>query len=179
MFDQLLATVTSRTYLGQVTALDLAELRARRSECQHVEETLSYLRRVVQGELDIVVGELERRRSGGDRDDLSDLVARLPQLLSSRVATGTGGRFTNPSAPDDDTGSLGHELNVLMSTHDLNELPERSDDQLRIAAAELGGFEAKLSTVRRQLHDRIDEMQAELVRRYRTGEATVDKLLHD
>ena len=179
MFDEMLASVSSPTYLGDVSAFDLAELRARRGECQHVEETLSYLRRVVQGELDIVVGELERRRSGGDRDDLSDLVARLPQLLSSRVTTGTGGRFTVPSIPDNDTGSLGIELGALVTQHDLSELPNRNDDQLRMAAAELGAFEAKVSTLRRTLHDRIDAMQAELVRRYRTGEASVDKLLHD
>ena len=179
MFDELLTTVNAPTYLGDVSALDLAALRARRGECQHVEETLSFLRRVVQGELDIVVGELERRRSGGDRDDLSDLVARLPQLLSSRVSTGTGGRLTVPTAPDEDTGSLGIELGALLTQHDLSELPARNDDQLRMAAAELGGFEAKVSTLRRSLHDRIDAMQAELVRRYRTGEASVDKLLHD
>ena len=36
----------------------------------------------------------------------------------------------------------------------------------------------RVSTLRRAMFDRIDTLQAELTRRYREGETTVDDLLH-
>jgi hypothetical protein len=38
-------------------------------------------------------------------------------------------------------------------------------------------FENDLSALRRRLHERIDALQAEIGRRYRDGEASVDSLL--
>jgi len=44
-------------------------------------------------------------------------------------------------------------------------------------AESLAGFERTVSALRRTLFDRIDAIEAELTRRYRTGEASVDSLL--
>ena len=41
----------------------------------------------------------------------------------------------------------------------------------------LHALERQVSTERRRLHDVIDALQIELIRRYKTGEASVDGLL--
>ena len=64
-----------------VERLDLAELRARREEAEAEEADVSYLRRLLQGRLDILRAELERRSAGGDQD-VAALLAGLPAILS-------------------------------------------------------------------------------------------------
>jgi chaperonin cofactor prefoldin len=44
-------------------------------------------------------------------------------------------------------------------------------------AERLTELEARISDQRRALHERIDKLQAEIVSRYKTGEASVDGLL--
>ena len=46
--------------------------------------------------------------------------------------------------------------------------------QIRVALAEV---EADLSARRRQVFERLDALSAEITRRYRTGEASVESLL--
>lgn len=177
MFDERLEQILDRAYLGDLTAYDMTTLRAKRADCQQIEETLSYLRRLAQGELDVLIGEINRRDAGGDPSELSDLIAQLPQLLASKVQTGNGGRFANPQAPDLDTGSIGADLTRLMSVLNLSGLPDCPTDDLRSASDQLVDYETKVSGLRRQLHDRIDAIQAEVIRRYRDGEASVEGLL--
>ena len=54
---------------------------------------------------------------------------------------------------------------------------DADDDDLARATRELGELEAEVSAVRRKLFDRIDTLQGEITRRYRTGEASVETLL--
>jgi hypothetical protein len=54
-----------------------------------------------------------------------------------------------------------------------------SDEALDRVSAGLSEFEAARSHERQELFARLDALSAELVRRYRDGEATVDKLLAD
>ena len=44
-------------------------------------------------------------------------------------------------------------------------------------ADQLTAFEQRVSGHRRELFERIDALQAEITRRYKTGEASVDSLL--
>ena len=60
-------------YLGDLASLPMNDVRAMRAECQEVETGLSYLRRLVQGRLDIVGVERQRRRDGGEPGELSAL----------------------------------------------------------------------------------------------------------
>jgi len=52
-------------------------------------------------------------------------------------------------------------------------------DGLQSAIDELGAFENARSGERRSLFDQIDELTAELVKRYKDGGANVDALLND
>jgi hypothetical protein len=164
-------------YLGDVQARPMDEVRRMRAECQEVETGLSLLRRVVQGRLDIVGLELARRAEGGDPADLPDLIARLPEILSDRTHAPGVGRLPQLMAPGELPPHLEAELDGIVGPGAITDLPSVGDDDLRTIAESLEAFEHKVSGQRQALFERIDALQAEITRRYKTGEATVDALL--
>ncbi len=164
-------------YLGNLTARDMDEVRDMRKECQEVETGLSLLRRVVQGRLDIVGVELQRRAEGGDPDDLPDLIARLPEVLSDRTHAPGVGRLPQMMTPGEMPPELEAELDAIVGTGHLADLPSVDDAALHSMAGQLDAFEQRISGQRRDLFERIDALQAEITRRYKTGEASVDSLL--
>lgn len=164
-------------YLGDLRSRSMDEIRRMRAECQEVETGLSLLRRVVQGRLDIVGVELARRAEGGDPADLPALIAALPEVLSDRTAAPGAGRLPQLMAPAEMPADLEAELDRIATPGQMADLPAQSDDELRRIAAELEAFERRVSAQRKQLFDRIDALQAEITRRYREGEASVDSLL--
>jgi hypothetical protein len=172
-----LDTILEPGYLDDLEARPLEEIRSKRAECQAIETTLSYLRRLVQGRLDIVGVELARRRGGGDPGDVSSLVEQLPQILADRLRAPGVGRLPQHLEPGDAVPDLEAELDEVTAGHDVSALPACSDDELATLLAGLESFEHKVSGLRRALFDRIDALQAELTRRYKSGEATVDSLL--
>src|SRR5262249_23513585 len=62
--------ITAPGFAEDLQDLSLTDLRAKRDECLAEREYLSLLRRLVQGRLDIVRAEVERRRTGGDPSTL-------------------------------------------------------------------------------------------------------------
>jgi hypothetical protein len=60
----------------------VGELRSKRAECRRIEDLVSYLRRVVQGQIDLVVAEMEIRLGGGASDHQHQLVEDLPSILA-------------------------------------------------------------------------------------------------
>ncbi len=148
-----------------------------RTSCQEVETALSMLRRVVQGRLDIVGLELTRRVDGGDPADLPDLIARLPELLADRTHAPGVGRLPQIMAPGELPPELDAELDAILGSGRLADLPGLDDEVLRSLADQLETFEHKVSGQRQALFDRIDALQAEITRRYKTGEATIEALL--
>ncbi|MGH9188762.1 MAG: AmfC protein [Acidimicrobiales bacterium] len=163
--------------LDDVASLPMQDLRRLRAECAAVETKVSYLRRLVQGRLDIVGAELRSRADGGPPVDLPSLVDQLPQILSDRVrAVGPGRLPVSVALPDDDD-ELTAELDEMLGAGRLSELSEMTDADLQALAEELAGLERRVSDARRALFTRLDALQAELVRRYRTGEATVGSVL--
>lgn len=164
-------------YLGDLRARPLDEVREMRTECQQVESGLSLLRRVVQGRLDIVGVELSRRAAGGDPADLPDLIARLPEVLSERTHAPGVGRLPQIMAPGELPQALEAELDAIVGAAQLADLPAMADPALRSVTEQLEAFEHEVSGQRQALFDLIDALQAEIVRRYKTGETTVDALL--
>ncbi len=161
-------------YVGDVTSLPMDELRAKRAECQTVEVGLSYQRRMAQGRLDIVGAEQKRRAEGGEPQSDDDLVRSLAATLADRSRPPGNGRLPVLMAPDEvDTT----ELDAIARPGALARLGDLPDDELSRLVAELSAYEHDISQMRRALHERIDALQAEITRRYRTGEASVDSLL--
>lgn len=172
-----LQTLLDPGYLGDLTARPMDDVRAMRTTCQEVETGLSLLRRIVQGRLDIVGMELTRRAEGGDPADLPDLIAHLPEVLSDRTNAPGVGRLPQIMAPGELPADLEDELEGITGAGRMADLPSLADAELRNLAEALETFEHKVSRHRQDLFDRIDALQAEITRRYKTGEASVDALL--
>jgi hypothetical protein len=172
-FDRILGD----EYLGELERRPIADVRTMRAECQEVETGLSYLRRLVQARHDIVGAELQRRRDGAEPGDLADLISHLPEILSDRTRTPGFGRLPQWLAPGDVDPELTARLDEIMGEHDLESLPTLADAELTALHDRLEALERDVSDRRRQLFDRIDTLQAEITRRYRTGEASVESLL--
>jgi len=175
--DPELDRILADDYLDGLEARPVNELRNLRSECQAVETQLSYLRRLVQGRHDIVTGEIERRGRGGDRYDVSDLVDRLPEILSDRIHAPGPGRLPPSMEPGELTGALADRLTEITDRVPIESPGDADDDALAAVATDLSELEHEVSGFRRQLFDRIDTLQAEITRRYRSGEAHVDDVL--
>lgn len=175
-----LERVTTPGYLADLDRRDIGEVRSMRDECQSLENGLSYVRRLAQGRVDIVGGELAGRRADQGASSVADLVTRLPETLSDAgLPTGpsTGGR-PPLSMDDNDSGAeLEALLNAILSASALGELDRRDDAELRALLDQLQEFEHTVSETRRTLHGLIDHLQAEITRRYTSGEASIDSLL--
>jgi hypothetical protein len=163
--------------LAGLESRSIDEVRAMRASCQALEVQVSYVRRLAQGRLDIVDAELARRREGRPPSDIAEMVADLPSTLGRHLtAPGSGKRPTTiePVEPDPE---LVVPLDRVLDVQALGDLPTRSDAELTEIRVSLAGVEADLSTQRKALFDRLDALAAEITRRYRTGEASVESLL--
>ena len=168
--------VLSPDYLGDLTARPVEEIRRMRSECQEVEDSLSYLRRLVQGRLEVVSADLRCRAETGRPADPADLVEELPKILGDRMhAPGLGRPPGRLIPPDDDRITV--ELDAVLDAEALASLADRSDDEVRELAERLTELEHRVSSDRKALHERLDALQAEIARRYKAGEVSVDSLL--
>jgi hypothetical protein len=172
-----LERVLADDYVGDVTALSMDELRAKRAECQGLEVGLSYRRRLAQGRLDIVAAERRRRTEGAPAPSDDDLVHELAATLADRSRPPGNGRLPQFMAPDAE-GVDTSDLDDIARPGALARITEATDDELADLVEQLSTYEAVVSKHRRSLHERIDALQAEITRRYRTGEATVESLLH-
>ena len=163
------------SFLAGVEDLPMADVRALRHRAEQEEVNLSYTRRLLQGRLDIVRRELQRRAEHDGRS----LVDLLPEILSEKgrgPAHGLGRHQTvQPTAPE----QLEHWVTALAPRVDLSDVQELPDDQLESAARSLGEGERSLSERRRGVQHVMDALAGELGRRYRDGLADVAQLLAD
>jgi hypothetical protein len=152
--------------------LSLEELRATRAALQREDDVVSYARRVAQARLDLIKAELTHRERG---DEPSDLPSELRVVLSQQL---TGGA-ARPPRPTDDLSDdpLARELDAICAEHGFGRLESLTDDELHALADALHEYERRVSADRRERFDRLDALSAELVRRYRDGEASIDGLL--
>lgn len=156
---------------ADVHALRLDELRTLRRAAHQEEADLSYVRRLVQGRIDILQAEITRRSSPDAR--LLDL---LPQILTDVPSRHrSSARHVTLGTPH------GEEYRLLaeeaLAEVELSDLSARTDEELRTAMARLARYEERVSRRRHELQRTADDCNAEIARRYREGEAQVDDLL--
>jgi len=166
-------------YLGDLQSRSIEEIRAMRGECQRAEDGLSFVRRHAQGRLDIVTAELSRRKEGKGPSDAADIVDMLPKILGEHVSA--GGRLVEVRAtslePPSDPRALMVELEGILHESSITGLGQITDDELRQLVDRLIEYERLVSERRRSLHDRLDALRDEIVRRYKSGEVSVESLL--
>jgi hypothetical protein len=171
--------VVQPDYLGDLWSLPMDDIRSKRAECGQLEAQLSYARRLVQGRLDIVQAERMRRAAGLPPSDLAELVAAIPETLSPQVLSRSSASPRNTghrsqAVPDHDDPALEAELDAVFDGSQLASLPAASDAHVSAVAEKLADLERDVSQRRRAALDAFDTLSAEMVRRFRTGEATID-----
>lgn len=171
-----LEAVLAETGPVDVGGLPMDDLRQVRNRLKAVEDGLSYLRRLVQGRLDVVAAE-QARRSDGAEANLEEMIARLPSLLAGSTRSAGAGRPPQRLDPGAVDAELAAELHDIISHAHLLDVSSLTDEDLWAVEAELGDLERAVSGYRRQVFDRLDAIEAEVTRRYRTGEQSVDDLL--
>jgi anti-sigma-K factor RsiG len=165
--------VLAPEYLFGLVRRPIEEVRAMRAETEQEETDLSYLRRLLQGRLDILRAEQARRRGEGAGGSLVDA---LPEILADdRVAARGSGRHVSiePSQLD----SHRRYVEALVSDSEVSDPSRHDDDTLARLIDVLDREESDVSRKRRAVQAVMDACTAELGRRYRDGVADVGDLL--
>ncbi|MFE0106606.1 ABC transporter substrate-binding protein [Streptomyces sp. NPDC059009] len=172
-----------------LAALRLPELRALRREAQQDEADLSYVRRLLQGRIDILRAEAASRRdaaaAGSRSPDVGAyareeppgaVVDRLSEILADAPAPRrSSARHVTLGTPHSEEYRL--LATEMLAEVELSDLAARTDDELHAAMGRLIRYEQQVSRRRGQLQHTADDCSAEIARRYREGEAQVDDLL--
>ena len=168
--DRLLAP----DFLAGLSAASLDDLRAMRADAEQEETDLSYLRRLLQGRLDILRAESSRRAGGEESASWVDL---LPGILADdgpHEAHGLG-HYTaaEPSRADQHR----RYVEALAADVSMSDPGGLTDDSLARAVGLFEREEATVSANRRAVQHVMDQCTAEIARRYREGDADVADLL--
>jgi len=145
------------------------ELRAMRDECRDGETDLSFERKLCQARIDILAAELARREGKTE----GDLVARLPQILASE-SSGREGPLPD-RAPDlsiPRTADIPRRrVEEIAGERILARLSQIPDEEITQIIGSLRDHEREISSRRKALQEVLDRIQAELMRRFKSGEA--------
>ncbi|HVY08741.1 MAG TPA: aerial mycelium formation protein [Mycobacteriales bacterium] len=168
--DRLLAA----DYLAELSSRSTDEIRAMRAEAEQEETDLSFLRRLLQGRIDILRAEQARRHGDGPEGSLVESLAGI--LADDRVPSHGLGRHAvlEPS----DVAMYRRYVEALVFEANLSDPAALDDALLNRLLAVLDREEAEVSRKRRSMQLVMDALTAELGRRYREGVADVADLLH-
>ena len=159
-------------FVNGLDQLSLDDLRERRREADQEETDLSYMRRLLQGRLDILRAELARRSGEG-----SDLVDALPQILADEASGGPRGLGRHMSAEPSRADAHRRHVEALVADVDLSNPDAHDDASLRKVLATLEAEEQSVSESRRAVQKVMDTLTGEVTRRYRDGDADPSDLL--
>jgi len=158
-----------------IRALTLSRVRELMRDAQREENDLSYLRRLLQGRIDILRAELARRAGPDKASADSAVVGRLPEILSESRPPARGARHVNVQPPR--TDRYRSWIEELLADVGLSDLAAHTDAELGEALEKLIAHEQDVSARRLRLQRTADDCAGEITRRYREGEAKVEDLL--
>jgi hypothetical protein len=164
--------IVDPAYAAELAGKSIDDLRTMREECREGENEISFERRLTQARIDILTAELGRREGkAGD-----DLVSKLPQILAGDTSTVVAEDAPLPSrAPDFSVPRNAdvprRRVEEIVGEQTLSRLYELDSEDVRDIVRALGEHESKLSARRKRVHEVMDDIQAEIVRRYTAGEA--------
>ncbi|MFI1483301.1 AmfC protein [Streptomyces sp. NPDC020747] len=165
----------------ELGVLRLPELRTLRRDAQRDEADLSYVRRLLQGRIDILRAELGRRgapRRGREARIAASasVVERLSEILTDAPARQrSSARHVTVGTPHSE--EFRRLASDMLAEVELSDLDARTDLELNAAMGRLVRYEQQVSRRRQELQRTADDCSAEIARRYREGEAQVDDLL--
>ena len=168
--------IADAAYLAGIEGWELAEVRRRRAECADIERELSYYRRLIHGRLDILE-HAQRRRSD---DDMRSSVAALPEILGSAPAPDAHATVDGATTAAAELPGPGlREIDFVLGDSFLHDVRNMSDAELADIRAKLRKAESSVARERSAAQKAHDALSAEIGRRYRGGETSVDELLRD
>ena len=156
-------------FVSDLQDVELAELRDRRDTTEDVESQVSFYRRLLHGRMDLLDFELSRRSGTEERT----LLEALPEILAKGMILGNEPtlRYIEVMPPlPESTGK--RVIDKIMDDGVLARLPDLTAEEIAEALEELREFERQLSLQRKQLFLVIDQIQEEIVGRYRSEHGT-------
>jgi len=156
-------------FTSGLAELSLAELRERRDECLAEREYLSLLRRLVQGRVEILKAEIERRGSG----DQSPLVERLATILAGEPQGSSRGEAVRVGVPEEEMLLARRRVERLVADAGMSDPTALDDDRLGRAVDLLASEEREVSERRAAVISVLDRFQDELKRRYKEDPSRV------
>jgi hypothetical protein len=157
-----------------LVTLGMDELRVLRADAEQEEVDASYVRRLLQGRIDIVEAELAGRRGETSGDLVSNLARILSDDTTPSAPRGLGRHSTlEPSRADEHR----RHVEALVADVDLSDVSSRTEPELETALVAYREEEHRVSTLRKQLQVLMDACSAEVTRRYRQGEVDVASIL--
>lgn len=138
----------------------VGQLRAKRRQLQQQEDTVSYVRRLTQGRLDLVLDE-QRRRERGEDEPLGNVTERLAEVFGQQHGGGSARPPRETVVPTDHP--LMQQLDELCDQFEFARLDTMADADLRQLRDALQLFEQSCSQQRHALFEEIDALTAQLV----------------
>lgn len=171
--------VLAEDYLAGLEGLPMAELRELRQEAEQEEVDLSFLRRLLQGRLDILAAELDRRSGSGDGGGTTSLVDQLPRILADEPRPAARGRGRHTVLEPSRVDQHRRRVEALVADVGLSDVAAQDEATLSAGLDRLRAEERTVSAQRQRVQEVLDACTAEVTRRYREGEADVADLLAD
>ena len=135
-------------------------LRSQRRALQQQEDAVSYVRRLTQGRLDLVLDE-ERRRQRGDDEPVGSVTERLAEVFGQQQGGGSARPPRETVVPSDHP--LMQQLDELCDQFQFAQLDTLSDSDLRQLRDALQLVEQSCSQQRHELFEQIDALTTQLV----------------
>jgi hypothetical protein len=165
--------VLDAAFLDGLSRLPIDVLRRRRQDARHEEADLSYLRRLLQGRIDILSAEVHRRQAG---DRSASVLAQLSTILAEERPSRVSSARHLSVAPRT-VGEYRREFERLIADVDFPDVLVADDARLSATVATLAAYERQISAYRKRLQQVADRCGEELACRYRDGSARVEDLL--
>ena len=170
-------------FLDELSTLDLDEVRARRVDAEQEEVDLSYVRRMLQGRLDLLRAEQRARSNGepslpgpraaaGVRTD-AEIVDHLAHILADEPRTDHGlGRHLGNALPSR-IGEHRREAERAVADVGSSDTTGLADTELAATIDNLADVERRVSSARRQVQAVVDALTHEIAQRYAAGDLPV------
>ena len=168
--------IADPAYLSGLDGRSMDELQKMRSEAQSLENELSFERRLCQARIDILSAELDHRAGRVE----GDVISRLAEILADEDTDGSDNplptRMPDLSVPASAQRPR-RRVEEIVGADTLAKLTKLPVEEIRTSIESLAEHEKGLSSRRKTVHEVLDAIQAEIVRRYTSGEEDPGKLL--
>ena len=167
--------VLNPSFTQGLAALSNDELHDRREDARLEEREVSYLRRLLQGRLDLLRADLERRRGGREvarSRSNGELVDDLSSAMAERHAAAPSRHLVDVEPPDQVQRRRAAE--VAVDDVRLSDPAALSDAALEEVVAHLDALERRASATRKAVISVLDTLNTEVQRRVVEGQYPPD-----